>query len=262
MSLDGARRVWPVAAVLLLPAASLTAQEPADTLLGWSGEAELSGSLFFGNTDQKVLTTRTDLARRDSTTELRADVRFSYGEATRPGEAEAFVTTRSWLARTTGEYLPFNRVSPFALASVESSFEKRIDVRYNGGAGVRVSAVETPRSTVSWSAALLGEHTRFDEGPGGEPGGEEELLRWAASLRLERTMADGDLTFRSETSYRPELEAFDRFTLSSTSSLSYALSDLLSVKLTFVDDYDSQAEARGAESNNDGRLVVGLLSTF
>lgn len=151
-------------------------------------------------------------------------------------------------------------MSPFALTSAESSFEKRIDIRYNAGAGARVNAVSTPRTTLNWSAALLAEKTEFDEEVG--PDAEEELVRWSTRLNVRRTLADEDVVFSSETTYRPEFDAFDRFTLSSANSLSYMLSNDLSLKLSFIDNYDSEAEARGARSNNDGQIVFGLLSTF
>lgn len=216
-------------------------------------------SLFFGNSEQTIATTRASVTRTGSATEVDGEFQFNYGEATGP-DGVAFVAKRSWLTRVTGQYRPFNPVSPFAVASIESSFEKRIDVRYNAGLGARVNAISTPRTTLNWSVALLGEKTEFDEEVG--PGAEEELARWSTSLKVRRTLADEGVVFNSETSYRPEFDAFDRFTLSSTSSLSYALSDDLSMKVSFIDNYDSEAEARGARSNNDGQITFGLLSSF
>jgi len=32
--------------------------------------------------------------------------------------------------------------------------------------------------------------------------------------------------------------------------------------LSFLDDYDTEAEARGARSNNAGQIVVGVLATL
>lgn len=239
--------------------ADLSGQEEVDTLMGWSGEAEVSASLFFGNTEQTVVTTRTSATHTDSTAELGGTARFGYGEATDP-DGVAFVTRRSWEAGGTGEYRPFNAVSPFAEANVESSLEKRIDARYSLGLGAKVDLVSTATTRIDWSGAVLGERTRFEEE--GEVEIDEELMRWSTQLQLRRSFDDEAVVLDSETTYRPVLDDFGRYTLTSTSSLSYALADYLSLRISFVDRYDSGAEDRGAESNNDGELFVGLLSAF
>lgn len=239
--------------------------EEPDTVRTWTGEAELSGSVFFGNTDQTIALTRATVERIDSAAALSAGARFNYGEAALDG-GEPSVIKRSWSGVLDGEYRPFRAVSPFGRAGVESSLEKRIDRRFSAGAGARVDVVGRERFRVDWSLLLRGEKTYFDPAPpepGVDPGpAEEELLRWATTLRVRRAMDDEALVFTSETSYRPELDAPGRFTLDSVSSIAYALSDDLSLKLTFVDEYDSEAEARGARSNNDGQILFGLLSTF
>jgi hypothetical protein len=36
----------------------------------------------------------------------------------------------------------------------------------------------------------------------------------------------------------------------------------MAVQLSFVDAYDTEAEARGARSNNDGQIFFSLAATF
>lgn len=93
---------------------------------------------------------------------------------------------------------------------------------------------------------------------------EQKIASSRASVtRTEATTElDGEARVNAVFGYRPEFDAFDRFTLASTNSFSCSLSNNMSLKLTFIDSYDSQAEDRGAPSNNDGQVVFGLLSTF
>ena len=52
------------------------------------------------------------------------------------------------------------------------------------------------------------------------------------------------------------------FTLTSRSSLAFQLSQRIGVQFSFVDSYDSEAEFRGARSNNDGQIFFGVVGTF
>ena len=40
------------------------------------------------------------------------------------------------------------------------------------------------------------------------------------------------------------------------------LSQRIGVQFSFVDSYDSEAESRGALSNNDGQIFFGVVGTF
>src|SRR5215211_1435340 len=96
---------------------------------GWDVKAEASASLYFGNTRQSTVGTRLSAGQTDSTRELRSVTEFTYGEA-ETAEQRMYVSKRSWRSALTADFHPFARVSPFVLASVESSLEKRIDRRY------------------------------------------------------------------------------------------------------------------------------------
>lgn len=232
---------------------ALAAQE-----LGWDVKAEANASLFFGNTRQSTFATRFSAGRADSTSEVEADGQFTYGEA----ESEAgrgFVTKRSWRGALTADYRPFARFSPFALASVESSFEKRIDRRYSIGAGAKVVFVRSERTLLDFSLALLAERSLLPDIAG--PRIEESQARYSARFRWKRSIGER-VTATHETFYRPEVRDINRFTFTSRTSIAMKAGDALAFQASFLDNHDSEARARGARTNNDGEFLFGLALTL
>lgn len=221
----------------------------------WRAEGELGGAAFFGNTSAMTLTARTALALADSVRELSADGGYTYGQAT-DRDGDAFVNKRSWAVGLTFDHHPLERWSPFAFGRLESSLEQRIDLRYNLGAGGKYTLVNNPTSMVDLSLAMLGERTV----PAGDVAEPATLLRWSGRLRARRTIAGERLTLASETFWKPRVDEIDEFTLISSSSVAFVLTDRISLKLSFLDSYDSEAKARGARSNNDGQVVLSVLS--
>ena len=51
-------------------------------------------------------------------------------------------------------------------------------------------------------------------------------------------------------------------TFTSRNSIAFQLNTRIVVQLAFVDAYDTEAEARGARSNNDGQIFFSLAATF
>ncbi len=251
-------RVLLLCPVLVLYPAMLDAQG-----VGWDVEGEVSANLFFGNTEQVLVATRANVGHADSTFELSGGVRFSYGETTTPGatptaEERTFVSHRAWLLSTSFDWHPFARISPFLFTAVESILEKRIDARYSAGAGGKLTLLRNEQSEVSVSLALLGEQLDLARADTLAPPN-EALVRWSARFRVEHKLNDR-LSVRNETFYRPEFAELDQFTFTTRASLAYQISELLNLTLSFLDDYDSEAEARGARSNNDGQIVFGVLA--
>ena len=233
--------------------APLRAQE-----LGWDVKAEAAASAFFGNTRQSTVGTRLSAGRSDSTVEVKTDGEFTYGEA-EGSERRMFVSKRSWRSSLTADYRPFARVSPFVLATIESSLEKRIDRRYSGGAGANYVLARTQRTASDLSLALLAERSLLPDTAG--PRIERTLARYSARFRLDRQF-DERLSLAHLTFWRPEAGALERFTFTSRTSLAYKMTTSLSVQASFLDNYDSEARERGARSNNDGEILFGMAATF
>lgn len=234
------------------PSAALDAQEGS-----WDFAGEVGGALFFGNTSQTTFTTRLATEMADSVREFSVDGRFFYGQA-RTDEGRSFVNKRSWKVATSYTHEPSDRFSAFLSSDVEGSLERRIDRRYDLGLGAKMRLQRFDRGRTDLSVTLLAERTEVR----GSEEDDELLARWSARLRLRRSLAEERLSLQSETQYRPEFDRLGDFTLSSTSSVGFELNRTVTLKLTFVDNYDSEARARGADSNNDGQILFSVLSSF
>jgi hypothetical protein len=248
-------RTIPGVALLLL-LAGIAPQANAQTRV--TREAELNASIFFGNTSQRLAAARLGIARADSSLELALGVRYTYADIESDAGIRA-VNRRSWEANASADWRPYARVTPFVFANVESSLEKQIDFRYGFGAGGKLVFGRDSVFEHSLSAAVLGEKTtpRVET-----PGFNDELLaRWSVRHRLKGKF-NSSVSYSSTTLYKPAFSDLGDYTISSVNSLGVALSTVLSLSFTFIDTYDSEARLRGAESNNDGQLLLGLRAAW
>jgi hypothetical protein len=237
---------------LLLIAPSLSAQSRRKI------EGELSGSVFFGNTEQTVASTRAQFERSDSGYTFRTLARFNYGELTTPATT-TIVNKRSWEAGANYDFRPYADFTPFVKVGYETSLENRIARRYSLGTGARYNIVRTPATDVIFSLGAAGEGTR-PLAPG-DSRGTITLARGSSTLKLRRAFSER-VTFTSETAYQPALTESDDYTITTTNTLKSALARFAALTLTFRDNYDSQAVRRGARVKNDGEILLGLLTTF
>lgn len=223
----------------------------------WKSTLELAGSIFIGNEPQSVLTTRARTSHADSTFELGGDVRFVYGEGSEDGARE--VSQRLWFASVNLDLWPFASHSPFLLGTVESSLARRVDLRVSAGVGHKMTFVDSERALANLSIAILGERSRLPTAEGGML--TESLARLSARVRLRRKIGTR-AELGHEAYFRPELESLTRYTFTNSTSATYAMTERLDLKLTYLDNYDSAARARGARSNYDGQVVLGVAADF
>jgi hypothetical protein len=240
-----------VLCILVVPAL-LAAQAPARKI-----EGELSGNLFFGNTRQVLASLRGDHERLDSVFAFRVQSRFNYGETT-TDIAGTVVSKRSWNAGSSYDFHPFADLSPFIRASVESSLENRIERRYSAGAGSRINVVRKPATDVIFSLGANGERT---EPMQPSTLAATTLARGIASIRLRRDLT-ATMSLTNESAYQPALTEGGDYTVQSVTTLKTRLARFAALTFSFRDNFDSRATARGARTNNDGEVLVGLLTTF
>lgn len=251
-------RALAAAAALVALAPDLGAQETAGAPRRWTGSAQANASVFFGNSEQRVIGGRATLARADSALEVSADVQTLYGDASLAGGPRA-VTKRLWLATTSADLRPFARWSPFAFGSAESNYEKRIASRYSAGLGAKHTFIRTERTESSLSLALLDEHTvptRRVQGLSAS-----RLTRWSWRARV-RHAFDDRLRVSHVTFWRPSVRTTTRFVVLSTTELEYRLTRVVALTLSLLDSYDSEAVRRGARTYNDGQLLFGLMASW
>ena len=246
--------VWVAASLAAVQAGTAQGQSPARP---WRAAGELGGAAFFGNTSAVTLTARAAVALADSVRELSADGTYTYGQAT-DRDGDSFMNKRSWAVGLTFDHHPLERWSPFVFTRLESSLEQRIDLRSNLGLGGKYTLVNNETSAVDMSLALLGERTD----PADQVAEPILLLRWSGRLRGRRMLVGGRLTLASETFWKPHVTELEEFTLTLSSSVAFVLTDRVSLRISFLDSYDSEARERGARSNNDGQVLVSVLSAF
>lgn len=220
----------------------------------WRGALQGNGSILFGNTDQRVLGTRGSVTRADSVVEVDASLQLLYGDAEVEGERRE-VVKRLWLGVVSLDYRPAARTSPFVFGTFESSLEKQIAQRYSVGVGGKRTFVRSERSEASLSLAVLDERTV--PLPAATGRATTRLTRWSVRGRV-RHAFDERLRVSHITFWQPSVRAPSRFLVRSTTEAEYAVSQSVAVTLSLLDNYDSEAVARGARTNNDGQLLFGV----
>jgi hypothetical protein len=244
--------------ITLLAGSPLSAQEEEQPPVDWSFESEVGASIFFGASDQTTVATRVGVDRKGARFELENDLSYLYGEAS--GESgNTFVNKRSWAAESNLDYRGFSRLNPYMFGSALSSLEKAIEVRYKWGAGAKLTALESETSSLDFGLAFLGEKTVEDSPTNGDS---ELLARWSGEFNLRRSFSGERTVFQAKANYSPVFDHSDNYTVTAEGSIAFKLSEIISLKLSVVDNYDSRAEARGAGDNNDGRVLFSVLSSF
>ncbi len=228
----------------------------------WSVEGELGGSFFFGNRDQTNFSTRAEIERADSLFESSTEFRFLYGTQTND-EGITSVSARSWGAASQLDFRPEALWQPFVSGSIESSFERRIALRYDTGAGLQVSFrdPENSRNRIDFAMSILAERTYAREAVGDDDD-EASLTRWSSNLRVRRALFGDRLYFDTNNSYRPVFDSFATFRLNSNNSLSFELTEVIALRFSVRTEYDSRAVERGADTNYDGRTEVSVVVRF
>jgi hypothetical protein len=254
--------LWLVlATVVVVP---LVAPGPAEGQRNpWRVEGQLGGSFLFGNQDQTNFSTRGAIERADSLFESSTEFRFNYGTQT-DDEGVTSVSARSWTATTELDFRPGERWVPFVTGTMHSSFERRIALRYDTGAGLKMSFQDPDnrRNRIDFGLSILAERTYAREGGRGGTPEEVSLTRWSSSFRLRRQVFSQRLYVDSNNSYRPVFDSFGTFRMSSNNSFSYDLTEIIALRFSVRASYDSRQKERGADTNYDGRSEISIVARF
>ncbi|MGW8265703.1 MAG: DUF481 domain-containing protein [Longimicrobiales bacterium] len=244
--------------VSLFVASPLLAQEEAPPAVEWSGTGEVGASVFFGASDQTTVAVALELNRQSPRFQWENDLSYLYGEASND-VGETFVNKRSWSLGTSLDYRSFSRVNPYVFGNVLSSLEKAIKSRFKGGVGARLTALDSEATKLSFGLAVLGERT-VERDP--DNGDSEFVARWATEAAYRHAFSGDRTVFEVKGNYSPAFDEIDNYTVTAESSITFKLSEIISLKLSVVDNYDSRATDRGALDNNDGRVLFSVLSAF
>jgi len=254
----GGSRIGVAALSLMVSTVPGAASGQDVDLPDWTVESEVGASVFFGASDQTTVATKLALARKGSRFELENVLSYLYGEAT-DVEGNTSVNKRSWAVESNLDYRGFARVNPYVFGNALSSLEKKIDLRLKGGSGAKITALDSEVSRLDFALALLAEQTFKDT----EDHGDGELLvRWTGEAAFKRSFSEERMVFQAKVDYNPVFDQFENYTVEAAASLAFALSRVVSLKLSVEDNYDSRAKDRGARDNNDGRVLFSVLAAF
>lgn len=253
-------RRWLAVLLILTPLAGpASAQEEQGR--PWKLDAEVGANLVFGATDQASILSRSRYELQVPNWELGLGGSYNYGETADPESGRRFVSQRAWSADISADFLPSGSFSPFLFATAEGSFQRQIDTRVSGGIGGKYRFVDRQNARVDLSIAALLERTDA-RSPGPDEAEITSIGRWSTRLRARRTFAGDRMTADLVTFYRPRIDDVDdNYTIELTAGIQYALTSVLGLKLSLVDTYDSLAMSRGARSNNDGRILFGVIAS-
>lgn len=249
--------------LVLIPVAVAMASGPLhaqDRTPDWRFETELGGTLFFGNRPQSQLATVTSINRVAMGYDAATILSYTVAVA-EDSEGEVALNRRTWSAENSVDLRPDGIWRPFVTTKVGASYEKRIDLRYDGGIGIKVDHETDRNNRTEFAIAILAERT-FERATSGVEGDVGTLARWYSDLRVRRTFVNDRIGIDLRNSYRPVFDAFGNFTFSSQNALSFGLNDTLAFRLNLRGDYDSRAEDRGATTNLDTQVTFSIVATF
>lgn len=226
----------------------------------WSVEGSIGGTFFFGDREQSLFTSQIEFERADDLFESTTDFRFTYGVTT-DGEGVTEISRRSWVASTGLDFRPGDGVSPFVSGRMESSLERRIGLRYDAGAGLRVNRVEDRQNRIDFSLQILAERT-YGRVDGSTAAEEVSLTRWSSDLRIRRTVWGERIRLDLRNNYRPVFDEFGNFTLSSNNMATLEVTEVIGLRFGFRINHDSRAVDRGADTNRDGRVEMSVVAQF
>ncbi len=224
--------------------------------IGQGATIALTGLATYGNTRERQLASAIAFARGDSIWDFNAAALGTYSDietATTPYT----VNRRNGSVFLSLDRRPFDDWSPFGWAKIEGSLESRIALRHQVGVGLKRLLFRDEDDNVSVSLALIHEETRATAIAIANP--DSNVWRWSARVRARRQV-DGGARFRGEVYYRPLATDARHYTLDATAEAAWPLVDGVEFVVSGVHVYDSEATARGARSNLDLTMRVGLIA--
>ncbi len=216
----------------------------------WSGSFAVGAQLERGNSDTTDVRVDAKATRKAPCEELRLRFYADYGET--DGETDTnnvFGESKLKVFQTERRYL-------FGVTNMEYDEMENLDLRAQGFGGVGYNFIDKERTHLlgEVGAGLTGEF--FDDGD------DEETLEASAWLNSEwkQRLFEHTEFYQALTLY-PSLGNFGDYRLRSESTVTTPLSDHWAIKLSLIDEYDSDPESEGVKKN-DLRFISSMEYTF
>ena len=212
-----------------LPPAAAAAQEPADER--WGLDFGLALNASGGNDDLTVFTSNLGVTHLQ-----KADFLLGFDGAVRYGRSDGRDVAQNTRAALNFDFRPEAAWSPFLFASAENDPFRKLDLRFNGGAGAKRTFWRDGWSEVSLSGAALYDHERLDLEPPAD--GLTRTARWSWRLRGRRELSDRT-RLEQVVFYRPEWRHANDYLLESVSTIRLGITRHLAFNLAFLYERDS-----------------------
>ena len=205
-------------AIFNAPTAAQGAEEEPDT---WSAEAGLSLQASGGNESLTAFTTTAGLTHlRTDVAEFSADARFRYGES--EGEKVA----QNLRGNATMDLWPRANWSPFLFATAEQDPIKKLEARFNGGAGAKRTFLRDGWNEISVSGAILYSYENLEVADSlGD--GVNQTGRWSWRARARKELGEGS-RIEQVVFFLPAWDRLADYQLESVTKLRVALNKTLS----------------------------------
>ena len=224
----------------------------------WAIEAELGGTLFFGNKVQSQFTSKTEIEGVLARAEVGTEIEFTYGVAEDKKSGETTVSRRNWNIDNTLDFRPEALWRPFLSGAVQSNYQKKIAFRYQAGVGLKYDRQENRNNRIELSIAVLGEKT--DARPSSKPVDEGSRARWSSTARIRRTFFEDDrLGIDLKGEYQPVFDDAGNYTWEADASVTFSITEIVGLRMSTKLEYDSRAVARGAKTNQDGKSQMSVV---
>lgn len=218
--------------------------------------AELSYTDQSGNKILRLLTGGLRVSHLE-----KEDFKLEGSIQSRYGQSDGEVVARNHYASLSFDLHPESSWSPFLFIDAERDQFKRLDLRFNGGAGAKfvVHRGKGNSEEVSTSLALLYSHEVIRATPEDPFPTEGRLARWSLRVRGARDLRPG-VTLQHVTFYQPEWDEMADYLLRSETEARVLLTERLALSVA----YQLNRTTRPPEGvgPDDRLLKTGLIIAF
>jgi putative salt-induced outer membrane protein YdiY len=218
----------------------------------WKTALSLGGSYFKGNVNRSDLRFEGSAAHVDTVFEYSTNIKALYGENNKVKSNEEYVGS------VKVDYLPANKISPFALASGFKNIYKGIDLRMTGLVGIKYliykkqDSLKNLVSNYSVSAAM-----QYDIEDYHSDMQKKEIARLSIRPKIQQRLGKG-VFFDHITFLRYNVKDFSDYQIDSRTSLTNQLTRKIFLQLSL--DYDYQSKPPVATiKKEDMAIMVSLV---
>jgi len=231
------------------PAASapVVQEKPPDR---WRFAVDFGFNGQMGNTQLIALSSGFQLKRLET-----QHFEFELSAGYRYGRSRGETVARNAQTRVTVAMFPQARWSPYVFSTVERDRFKRLDLRSNGGGGMRYRIWNSQAGRVAFSAAALYSYEDFTPTATAPASPTRHDARWNVRVEAERRIGDAaKITHAS--AWQPVWDRASDFDVELTTTLATRVSESVSMTMNHVYQHDSLPP--DGVKREDQRLVVGL----